>query len=122
MQLYRLKETKMITIDVPGLQSNIGIKIALSPSPKKKDESTETKDEIQKHTASDRLAALGLKLMIKDELSDEQKMQLSYNILLAVRKLLNRGKSKQVRDFLLKHKHNLYPELRTLLSEEIKND
>ena len=55
-------------------------------------------------------------MMNRDNLDDNQRMQLAYDVVLYLRK----QKKAVVRDFLLMHKHHMPEELKDLLGEEFK--
>jgi len=102
----------MITIDVPGLQSNIGITID-SPA------LTKWKKQAKKTSGDDRLAKLGLRLMARDDLIDSEKVQLTQDTLRELRRYMGRGESAKVRDFLVKHKDHLFRDLKEMIAEDI---
>jgi len=109
----------MITIDTPGMQENLGIHITFSNNSKKSIKKVEKPSVTKRSPEEEKLAEFGLKLMVRDEMKEEELMSLGYDLVLYVRKLIKAKKSATVRDFLLKHKDHLNPELRDLLAEEL---
>ena len=63
--------------------------------------------------------ALDVELMIRDSMSDEDKIDLEQRITLYVRKLLKKKKSSILQSFLDKAKHHLDKDLKESISDEI---
>jgi len=103
----------MITIHLPGMESGLGITVEYDvPKAKAKPKTPVKKMSAREET----LAGFGLKMMNRDNLDDNQRMQLAYDVVLYLRK----QKKAVVRDFLLMHKHHMPEELKDLLGEEFK--
>lgn len=82
----------------------------LPPKPKK-----------AKKTASQQEAAhLGLRLLVRDELSQNDIMRLQEDITMFVKSCLMSGKAAEVENFVMKHKDHFTNEMRDMITLEIK--
>ena len=65
--------------------------------------------------------ALDVELMNRDNMADDEKIDLEQRVVLYVRMLLKKKKSSVLRDFLDKGKHHFDNELKQGISDEITN-
>ena len=82
------------------------------PPKQKKPEKTKTEQR-----ASD----LGLKLLTKDDLSEDELMRLAEDTTIFVRDCINSGNFSDAEDFIIKHKDHFTPEIKEMITIEIGN-
>ena len=104
--------------------SGVTINIYTTSTDVPKCSSTEPKatSVVQKESADpdvERGDALDVELMNRDNMADEDKMDLEQRVTLFVRDLLNAKKSSILREFLDKAKHHLDRALKESISDEI---
>jgi hypothetical protein len=79
------------------------------------------KPKAKKKTASQQEASdLGLRLLIRDDLSKNDIMRLQEDLVMFVRNCLMSNKTSEVEDFIIKHKDHFTAEMKDMVSLEIK--
>ena len=67
-------------------------------------------------------AEIGLRLISKDDISDDQETQLTEDVAMFVRSLLKEGKKREALSFLREHKDHLTSSMKDMVVNEIREN
>jgi len=75
----------------------------------------------EKTKAEQRASDLGLKLLTKDDLMEDDLMRLAEDTTMFIRDCINSNNFSEAEDFIIKHKDHFTPEMKEMITIEIGN-